>query len=326
MTRILLTTTSFQDTPGSHHELLESAGFEIVRARGPLPEDELLSLIDTHDGFDGLLNGDDQITPRVIETAMKAPQPLRVIAKYGIGLDSIDVDYATKQQLPVLFTPGVNHTAVAEHAIGLMIALAKRFDPHLRGTREGRWQRQTGIELRDKTLGIIGLGRIGKSLVERAQPFGMTTIAYDPYFDDQFAAEHKVQRRDSVDELLAEADVVSLHAALTEKTRHLIDQNALTTMKDRAMLINTSRGGLVDETAIANACEAGRLWGYATDVLDQEPIETPHPFQSLDNVIVTPHIASRTYGNIERQGRRAAENLINYLTGNTDYIQANSFD
>jgi D-3-phosphoglycerate dehydrogenase len=324
MPRILLTTTSFQDTPGQHHELLDQAGYQIVRDRGPLTEARLLELIDEHGGFDGLLNGDDQITPAVIDAALNAPTPLRVIAKYGIGLDSIDVDYATQKHLPVLFTPGVNHTAVAEHAMGLMIALAKRFDPHIRATRDGQWKRKTGLELRDKTLGIVGLGRIGKALVERARPFGMTPIAFDPYFDEQFAAEHGVQRCETVDDLLANADVVSLHAGLTEQTHHLINEQSLARMKARAMLINTSRGALVDEQAVVKACEADQLWGYATDVLEQEPMPADHPFQSLDNVIVTPHIASRTFGNIERQGTRAVRNLINYLNGEADYIQANA--
>ena len=128
--RILLTTTSYQDTPGRHHEILKQSGFEVVRARGPLPEEAMIELIQSNGGFDGLLNGDDLITSKVIDAGLSAATKLRVIAKYGIGLDSIDVKYATSKKLPVLYTPGVNHTTVAEHAFGLMIGVAKHFWPH----------------------------------------------------------------------------------------------------------------------------------------------------------------------------------------------------
>src|SRR5438105_11240762 len=128
--RILLTTTSYQDNPGKHHDVLKASGLEVVRARGPLQESAMLDLIKSNGGFDGLLNGDDLITAKVIDAALATPIKLKVIAKYGIGLDSIDVKYATSKKLPVLFTPGVNHTTVAEHAFGLMIGIAKHFWPH----------------------------------------------------------------------------------------------------------------------------------------------------------------------------------------------------
>src|SRR5215213_10963924 len=148
--RILLSTTSFQDTPGRHHDVLNHSGFEVVRARGPLSEQQMLELLSTGGGFDGLLNGDDAVTPRVIDAALPR---LKVIAKYGIGLDSIDVKYASSKKLPVLFTPGVNETTVAEHTIGLMIAVAKSFWFHMRAVKQGKWSRQTGSELFGKTLG-----------------------------------------------------------------------------------------------------------------------------------------------------------------------------
>src|SRR5436309_946261 len=142
--RILLTTTSLQDTPGKHHDVLNASGLEVVRARGPLNEQQMPDLISANDGFDGLLNGDDKITANVIDAALPR---LMVSAKYGIGLDSVDVKYATSKKLPVLFTPGVNETTVAEHTIGLMIAVAKNFWFHMRAVKEGRWDRKTGSEL-----------------------------------------------------------------------------------------------------------------------------------------------------------------------------------
>lgn len=321
--RILLTTTSYQDTPGKHHELLDRSGLEVVRARGPLTETQLLELIQQHGGFDGLLNGDDHITAAVIDAALAAHTPLKVIAKYGIGLDSIDVTYATGKNLPVLFTPGVNHTTVAEHAIGLMIGIAKHFWLHLREVKAGNWKRSTGCELFGKSIGVIGMGRIGKELIKRAKAFGMNALAYDVYWDDDFAREYEVQRCWKAEELLSKADIVSLHMNLSDETRQFINAERIAMMKDGAMLINTARGGLIDEAAVADACRSGKLLGYGADVLDQEPMQPPHPFQEIDNILITPHVGSRTFESVERQAVRATLNIVNFLKGDPDYIQAN---
>ena len=321
--RILLTTTSYQDTPGQHHDLLQSSGYDVVRGRGPLDEEAMLQLIDEHGGFDGLLNGDDEITARVIDAALNAPTPLRVIAKYGIGLDSIDVAHATANDIPVLFTPGVNHTTVAEHAFGLMIAVAKHFWTHLHSVKTGGWKRTTGSELAGKTMGVIGMGRIGKEVIKRARAFDMPCIAYDVYWDDTFASQYQVTKADSAEQVLREADVVTLHMNLTHENRHFINAESIKTMRDGAILINTARGGLIDERAVAQACKSGKLGGYGGDVLEQEPPTGHHPFQDVDNVILTPHIGSRTLESVGRQAMRATQNIINYLEGNDDYIQAN---
>jgi D-3-phosphoglycerate dehydrogenase len=320
--RILLTTTSFQDTPGEHHQVLERSGFEVVRARGPLAEPAMLDLIKTGGGFDGLLNGDDAITAKVIDAALPR---LKVIAKYGIGVDSIDVAHATSKKIPVLYTPGVNETTVAEHAIGLMIAIAKSFWPHIRSVKAGKWERKTGNELIEKTLGIVGLGRIGKALAIRAKAFGMKVIAFDTYWDEKAAATIGVQRVATMEDLLRQSDVVSLHSNLTPETRGMINKDRIALMKDGAILINTARGGVVVEQDIADACKSGKLKGYAADVLEHEPIKPPHPFMEVDNIIITPHVASRTFESVQRQGLRAANNLVNFLNGNKDYIQANKF-
>jgi D-3-phosphoglycerate dehydrogenase len=320
--RILLTTTSFQDTPGKHHDVLAQSGFEIVRARGPLSEQQMLDLISQGGSFDGLLNGDDKITPRVIDAALPR---LKVIAKYGIGLDSIDVKYATDKRIPVLFTPGVNETTVAEHTIGLMIAVAKNFFFHMRAVKQGQWKRQTGSELYQKTLGILGLGRIGREVVKRAGAFGMTCIGHGNHWDDAFAKQHNLERVATRQEVLRRADVVSLHMNLAAETRGFINKETIALMKDCAILINTARGGLVVEPDVADACKSGKLLGYGADVLETEPMKTPHVFQEVDNILVTPHIGSRTNESVQRQGLRAANNLVNFLKGNPDYIQANSF-
>ncbi|MCC5829981.1 MAG: phosphoglycerate dehydrogenase [Phycisphaeraceae bacterium] len=320
--RVLLTTTSYQDTPGAHHQLLKESGYEVVRDRGPLSETRMLELIETAGPFDGLLNGDDQITARVIDAALPA---LKCICKYGIGLDSIDVRHATSRKVPVLFTPGVNHTTVAEHALGLMIALAKHFWAHLREVKAGNWKRITGSELHGKTLAVLGMGRIGKEVIIRGRAFGMKPVGFDLHWDEAFAAEHGVQRIDTAEEALKVADVVSLHMNLSEENAGFINARTLSLMKASAILINTARGGLVVERDIADACRAGRLGGYATDVLDHEPMKAPHPFQDIDNILVTPHVGSRTFESVERQAMRATRNLINFLEGREDFIQANRF-
>ena len=319
--RILLSTTSFQDTPGVHHDVLAQSGFEVVKARGPLSEQQMLDLI-AQGGFDGLLNGDDKITARVIDAALPR---LKVIAKYGIGLDSIDVKYATAKHLPVLFTPGVNETTVAEHTYGLMIGVAKHFWFHMRAVKNGEWKRKTGSELFGKTLGVLGLGRIGKEVVKRAGCFSMTCIGHGNHWDDDFAKKYNLTRLPTREDVLRRADVVSLHMNLTPETRGLINKDTLALMKDGAILVNTGRGGLVVDQDVVDACKSGKLLGYGADVLDPEPMKTPHVFQTVDNILVTPHVGSRTNESVQRQGLRAVNNLVNFLNGNSDYIQANSW-
>ncbi len=323
--RILLTTTSYQDTPGDHHALLEKSGFEVVRARGPLPEAEVLKLIADHKGFDGLLNGDDEITAKVIDAGLAAATPLRVIAKYGIGLDSIDVKHATGKKVPVLFTPGVNHTTVAEHAFGLMIGCAKHFWFHMKSVKDGQWKRKTGSELAGKTLGVLGVGRIGKEVLKLGIAFGMKPIAYDLNWEDDFGREYGIQRRETPEAVLKEADFLSLHIPATDQTRGFINAERLKLCKDGIVIINTARGMLVVEEDIAAACKSGKVGGYGTDVLAHEPMQTPHPFQGVDNILVTPHVGSRTNESVERQAVRATLNIVNFLKGDSDYIQANKF-
>ena len=326
--RILLTTTSYQDTPGPHHDLLASSGFEVVRARGPLSEDDMLKLVSAEgteasdSGFDGFLNGDDEITSAVIKASLPR---LKAISKYGIGLDTINVEYATKKKVPVLFTPGVNHTTVAEHAFGLMIALSKHFWPHLREVKAGRWKRITGHELFGKTLGVLGMGRIGKEVIKRAKAFGLETVAFDVYWDDVFARDFSVRRCPTDEDVLQAADIVSLHMNLTDQTRAFINADRIALMNQGSLLINTARGGLVVEQDVAEACRTGRLGGYGADVLAQEPIRAPHPFQEIDNILVTPHVGSRTVESVGRQAMRATLNLINVLKGKDDYVQANEW-
>ena len=317
MLRVLLTTTSFQDTPGEHHRLLYGAGLEIVRERGPLPESRMLELAGS---FDAFLCGDDAITQRVIEKSLPR---LRVISKYGIGVDKIDVKFATANQIPVLFTPGVNHTTVAEHTFLLLLALEKNFLLGVDSTRAGGWKRQTGHELLEKTIGIVGLGRIGKEVAIRAQAFGMKSIAYDLFFDEAFAAKHGVKRAASLDDVWAVSDYVSLHTNLTPETRDLVNASSLAKMKPGVLILNCARGEIVHTADLVAALHSGQVGGYGTDVLDVEPPPPNHPLIKAPNTIITPHIASRTFESVVRQATTSVRNLLAALQGEKPIAQVN---
>lgn len=315
--KILLTTTSYQDCPGDHHALLESTGAEIVRDRGPLPESRMLELAGE---FDAFLCGDDEITQAVIDKSLPR---LKVIAKYGIGVDKIDVAYATEKGIPVSFCPGVNHTTVAEHVFMLLLAISKNLMEQANTTASGGWKRMTGHEIMGKTIGIIGLGRIGREVAIRAKAFGMKCVGYDVYWPEEFAAEYGVERAAGVTELLQISDIVSLHTNLTEETRDLICSESIKAMKDGAVLINCGRGELTNTADIAAALESGKLAGYGADVLDQEPPPANHPLLGARNCIITPHVGSRTYESVQRQAGMATQNLVNLLKGEKALAQVN---
>lgn len=318
-TRILLTTTSYQDIPGPHHELLESQGYEIVCERGPLPEEKMLELAGE---FDAFLCGDDAITQAVIDKSLPR---LKVISKYGIGLDKIDVEYATEKKIPVLFTPGVNHTTVAEHTFGLLLGITKTIVETASAARQGEWKRLTGHEIMGQTMGIIGLGRIGKEVATRAKAFGMPVIAFDPYWDEAFAEKHDIKRCDTMDDVLTQADVVSLHCFLSDETRGMINTDKIAEMKDGVIVLNCARGELVETADMVTALHSGKVGGYGADVLDEEPPQADHPLLSSPNCVITPHIGSRTYESVVRQAMRSTDNLINFLNGDEDFIQSNKF-
>jgi D-3-phosphoglycerate dehydrogenase / 2-oxoglutarate reductase len=315
--RVLLTTTSFQDTPGSHHDLLASKGYELVRERGPLPEARMLELVGD---VDGLLCGDDALTRAVLQKALPR---LKVISKYGVGLDKIDLAAAAELKLPVCFTPGVNHHTVAEHTFTLLLALEKNLIPSVDATRRGEWKRLTGRELHGKTIGIIGLGRIGQEVALRARAFGMAVIGFGHYWDDVFARLHNVKRAAALDQLLTSADYITLHTKLTPEKRGLIDEKALGRMKPGVVIVNCARGELINTPDLLAALKSGHVAGYAADVLEQEPPSTDHPLLRQPNCVITPHIGSRTFENVERQATMAVENLIAVLEGKQPPAKAN---
>jgi D-3-phosphoglycerate dehydrogenase len=315
--RILLTTTSFQDTPGEHHAALAATGWEVVTARGPLSEADTLALVGD---VDGSICGDDAITRAVLE---KARPRLKVLSKYGIGVDKIDVPSCTEFGIPVLYTPGVNHTTVAEHAFLLLLALEKQLLFHTDSTRAGGWSRRTGHELLGKTIGIVGMGRIGREVAIRAQAFGMRPIGYGSHWDEAFAVRHGIARAATLDDLLTQADYVSLHTNLTPASRNLVRAETIAKMKPGVVIVNCARGGIVHTADLVAALESGRVRGYGTDVLDEEPPPADHPLTKLPTCIVTPHVGSRTHESVQRQAMAAVTNLINALCGEPPLAQVN---
>ncbi len=315
--KILVTTTSFQDTPGAHHDLLAQTGWEIITARGPLNEADTLALVGEVDGY---ICGDDLITRKVLE---KALPKLKVLSKYGIGVDKIDVKACTEFGIPLLFTPGVNHTTVAEHTFLLLLALEKNFLYHTDSTRANGWKRKTGHELLEKTIGIIGLGRIGKEVAIRAKAFGMNVIGFDVYWDEKFATQYGVKRAATLDEVFAASDYLSLHTNLTPETRDMISAKNIAKMKPGVLILNCARGEIVHTADLVEALKSGAVGGYGTDVLDQEPPQADHPLLKLPNVICTPHIGSRTYESVVRQATCAVKNLILAMNGEKPIAQVN---
>ena len=315
--KVLLTTTSFQDTAGPHHELLRNEGFDLLCERGPLSESRMLELVGDVDAF---LCGDDEITEAVVEKALPR---LKVISKYGIGLDKIDTEFVTEKKIPLTFCPGVNHTTVAEHTFALMLALFRKLVEEANHVSRGEWIRVTGNEIMGKTIAIIGLGRIGKEVALRANAFGMKVVGFDLHWDSEFAEKYGLKRCESAEQALIQADVVSLHVNLSGETRDLINRESISGMKKGVVILNCARGEIVNTSDMIDGLESGQVGGYGTDVLDVEPPPADHPMLAAPNTIITPHIGSRTFESVERQATMAVQNLILALRGEKPLAQAN---
>lgn len=306
--KILLTSTSFQDTPGSHHDLLDSYNFEIVKMRGPLKEEVILDVIA---GFDGVICGDDEITRKVIEKGAKSK--LKILSKYGIGLDKVDLDAAKEFNVPVANTPGVNNTTVAEHVFALMLCYSKNLIKENELIQSQSWTKLIGVELFQKTLGIIGLGNVGKEVAIRASAFGMKIVAFDKFIDLDFVKKYEIEVLETIEELISKVDFLSLNASLNKDTKGILNSENITKFKKGVVIINTARAGLVENDAILLGLEKNIIKAYLTDVLEEEPMIPNHPFLSNENILITPHIGSRTYENVVRQGTWAIKNLVNHL-------------
>jgi D-3-phosphoglycerate dehydrogenase len=242
---------------------------------------------------------------KLTRTALAGADRLRVIGRAGVGVDNIDVAAATERGIAVLNAPSGNTISAAELALALLLALVRRIPAADRSMRAGEWDRKrfSGVELHGKTLGLIGAGRIGSEVARRARAFGMRVVAYDPYLSEERARELQV-RRTTLDDVLGEADFITLHVPLTDATAGLIGEAAFARMKPGAFLVNAARGGVVDEDALVRALESGRLAGAALDVYAAEPLPADHPIRRLDRVVLTPHLGAAT---VEAQENVALE-------------------
>lgn len=306
--KVLVTPRSFRRTPGRQWERLSRAGLEVLESPfdRPLCEEELLDLVKD---MDAMIVGLDEVTRRVIEEA----RSLRIISKYGVGVDNIDLEAAAERGIIVTYTPGANAPAVAELTWGLILALARNIVTHHLRLKGGSLKRQTGWELWDKTLGIIGLGNIGREVAKRASAFGMRVLAYDPYVDREHAEGHGAELC-PLERVLSESEVVSLHCPLTPETEGIIGSKELEMMKRGALLINTARRGLVEEAALYKALKEGKLRGAAFDTFDDEA-NLKSPLLELENFLASPHVGAATHESILRMADLAASEVVRVLGG-----------
>lgn len=308
--RILVTPTSFFSEENREIvKYLERNGCELLPSpvRRPLEAREIPPLLN---GVDGYIAGLDWITAEVIQ---EAPPTLRVISRYGVGYDRVDVAAAKEKGIAVTNTPRANVQAVADFAVGLMLSVARSIPTLRNATAEGSWMRCSGIELYGKTLGVIGMGNIGKAVIRRCRGFDMRILAYEPYPDLSFARQENV-RVCALEEVLRESDVVTLHLPLSSKTKHILNAETIGQMKPGAILINTARGGLIAEDAALDALNCGNLYGLGIDVYEKEPPENL-ALLSHRRVVATPHAAAHTTEAVQAMAKMAAENLLQVLRG-----------
>jgi len=308
--KILITARSFRKLPGVHHQILKDAGLEIVFPPfdRPLSIDEMQQLVPE---VNAIILGVDPANQEVIKRASN----LKVIARYGVGLDNVDLPAATAAGIVVTCTPGVNQIAVAELTMGLMLAMVRHIPKHHQTVKTGGWSRIEGMELAGKNLGIIGMGRIGKEVAQRAKAFQMRLFYYKPV--KLFSSQEKKLGIIylSLAELLSVSDILTLHARLTSETKGMIGEKEIALMKPTAIIINTARGELIDEDALYRALKENKIAGAALDVLAQEPPPINQPLLKLENVLVTPHIGAYTREAILLMARLTAESVVKVLRG-----------
>lgn len=296
---------------------LEPEGLEYLRSRsdfevyapGKMTREETLAHIGRADGM--IVRSSTRVDAELLDHAPN----LKVVVRAGVGVDNIDLAACTARKIVVMNAPDGNTVSTAELAFGLMLALARHIPQADASMRAGLWERKKfmGTELRGKTLGIIGLGRVGRALAERAQAFGMTEIAYDPFVPERLAKHLGLPLVPRVEELYARADFISLHALITPETEGMINAEAIAKMKPGVRIINAARGKLVNSADLAEALRSGRVAGAAIDVYEVEPPPPDNPLLGLPNVIYTPHLGASTYEAQAAVGIQAAEELVHYL-------------
>jgi D-3-phosphoglycerate dehydrogenase len=291
-------------------EQLKSAELNLIDLRGSGVEHA--AFVEALKTADIILCGNDL---RVNDAVLEMAPRLKAIAKQGAGLDTVDIAAASRRGIPVFHTPGANNQAVADHTFAMILCLARRILYCDRSLREKRWEHTKimGIEIWNKTLGLIGLGAIGRCVALRAKGFQMRVLAHDPFWPEEFAAEHGIERV-SVEELLKASDIVSIHAPLTPENRGLINIRTLKWMKPTALLINAARGGLINEVDLYQALKSNVIAGAGIDVFEKEP-PSDSPLLELENVVLTPHTAAFTYEGMNNMSVSIVEQIIDFCSG-----------
>jgi len=293
-------------------EEIADAGVRLLRDRFDVDVDGASDLADTIGNYDAIvIRSATKLTRDLIERASR----LKVIGRAGVGVDNVDVDAATRRGIVVANAPESTVISAAEHTVGLLVALARNIPQAHAALKQGRWERKTygGIELADKTLGVLGFGRIGQQVARRAAGLGMRIVAYDPFVAPERFRELGVERVESPDDLYATAEFVTLHLPLTPETRGSVDARAFAKMRDGVYVVNAARGELVDEGALLAALKSGKIAGAALDVFSAEPYSGP--LLELDNVVATPHLAASTEEAQDRAGVIIAEQVAAALEG-----------
>ncbi len=308
MKKVLVTPRSFAKTDNSPYELLEKAGFEVVKnpVGGILTKEQMCKYVAD---IDGIIVGVDPMDAEVLACAKN----LKTISKYGVGTDNIDLNYAKQRGISVSITVGANANAVADYAFALIMACARKLIVINDMCHEKNWSKVIAGDVYEKTLGILGLGAIGKGLAKRAKGFDMKVLAYDVFWDEKFANEQNILFA-KPEEIYRQCDFISLHMPLTDDTQNMIGEAEFATMKPTAILINTARGGLVDEDALIAALKSNKIAAAGFDAFSQEPPENEELYK-LPNLIMGSHCGASTVGAAETMSRMAVENLIRELQG-----------
>lgn len=304
--KVLVTPRSFGKMDPSLFTTMEKAGIQVLRndTDGILSKAQMMEKLA---GCSGIILGVDPMD----EEVMAAAPSLITIAKYGVGVDNIDLDAAKKRGIKVSRTVGANSEAVADYAMALMLALCRRVLPIDANCRKGNWQKITTRDITGARLGILGLGAIGQNVAKRAAGFSMQVLAYDVAWDEDFVQQNNIQKA-SVDEICQSCDFISLHLPLIAETKNIISARRIASMKPSAVLVNTARGGIVDEDALLLALQQGKIYGAGLDAFEEEPPQNP-AWYTLPNVVLGSHCAASTEGAVTNMGRMAVQNLLRDL-------------
>ncbi len=313
-----MTARAFNVVGAAAREILESAGCEVVvpEVFGPYDPDDLRRKIT---GIDAVLCSPDAYTREVLFSPEASD--LKIISRWGVGYDSIDVPAATEAGIVIGYTPGLLDEAVADYAFALLLTAARRTAVVDADMKKGVWEIAWGWDMAGKTLGIIGCGRIGQAVARRARGFGMRLLCYD-VFENPAAKELGVEYA-SLETVLSESDFVTLHAALTPENHGMMGEPQFRMMKPQSLFINTARGAHVDEVALAKALNEGWIAGAAVDAYIEEPLADDHPFRSAKNLTLSPHQASSTYETGERISKKAAHAIVDLMQGKEPELVVN---